>query len=518
MSAEQSAAGDGWYYQFAGETIGPVAPSELRRAAKDGTITPETLVRHGTQGNWAPATHVKGLPLVTEQQAAPPPIRKTEAPSLGALTRLQRLVFVNLALTGLALLLALVALLWSGRETNVGSEGGNGVSASRETTKVRKSSFKKGSPEHVVHQYANATSWQERLRYVKQTKGIREKMAKSYEGKPVGFEYDEIQKCDSADARIGDVVAVNVVRSGLNAFGRTVSETVTYYLERTPKGYVVLWEPSTHWLPMGWNPYRASRPTQPIDFPLVCTLGTSFYATREQIKRTHYSVAVQADTKIGLSATVQAFVVKDSAAGKKVFQLLKDGQLHKMILTIQFRENVDEDCVWITRVVSDKPWVYDKEMARRYTSPILLPPSKMEAKSSELPFEISHLVTRWTADENIRSGKRLVVPEVRFRVTAASAPIQNLKIKVVFLRKREKEIEVLDEEIEYVVSSGEQPLEKGVSRTVISSSGQGYKAIGLGRDSVYLIQQMDVEAVLYYDIGDGYLKFKTLPVTKELAY
>lgn len=509
--------GDEWYYQVEGGGIGPVSSAELKQAASAGVITGETPVRKGTHGAWARAKQVKGLferassqPAVTTRpgqispeppQSSPPPIPIDVQPLTHAKSP-HWWVLVAVAGSGIVIVVLALALYGLGGLIE------------------RKSPFRKGSPEHVLYQYANATSWQERLRYVKQTEGIREKIVKHYGNKPIKFQYDEIQKCDSINAKIGDVVTVDVIVSGPNAFGSTVSETLTYYLEKTPKGYVILWEPSTHWLPMGWVPYLASRPAQPMDFPLLCTLGTSFYATREEIKRTHFSVEIRADTKIGIPDTVQAFVVKNSPAGKKIFEVLKDGQAHQMILTIQFRENVDEACVWITRVISDKPWVYDEQMARRYTSPILSSPSEIRAKPSEIPFKILDLTARWTISENVLGGTRLVVPEVRFRVTAISAPIRELRIKIVYLEKREDGTEILGEDVQYVVSSSERPLEKGFMKLIISSSEQGYRAAGLDRvvleEAIH--KKTDVEAELYYDTGDGYVKFKTVSVAKELAY
>lgn len=137
MSAKQnSAAGDGWYYQWAGETIGPVAPSELKQAAEDGKIIRETLIKRGAQGKWVPATHVKGLPLTSHQHAAPPPIRKTEAPSRlpegeqnGLQTkRPRRVVVIFAAVAAVVVSLAVVIGIAVAVMRMGGSEDLNGIS------------------------------------------------------------------------------------------------------------------------------------------------------------------------------------------------------------------------------------------------------------------------------------------------------------------------------------------------------------------------------------------------------
>jgi len=50
-----------WYYQIMGEEFGPVSPSELRQLAQTSTISADTLVRKGTDGDWVRAERVKGL-------------------------------------------------------------------------------------------------------------------------------------------------------------------------------------------------------------------------------------------------------------------------------------------------------------------------------------------------------------------------------------------------------------------------------------------------------------------------
>lgn len=50
-----------WYYQVMGEVLGPVSASELKRLAKEGPVTNDSLVRSGEQGDWIHADRVKGL-------------------------------------------------------------------------------------------------------------------------------------------------------------------------------------------------------------------------------------------------------------------------------------------------------------------------------------------------------------------------------------------------------------------------------------------------------------------------
>jgi hypothetical protein len=202
--------------------------------------------------------------------------------------------------------------------------GARKSSGQDEPGRASKTTFAVGTPEYVVAQYVKAASWQERLQYVKQTEGIREKMPQWYGNKRLGFECDEIESRESTGAGVGSIVTVDAVTSGPNAFGTIVKGNQRYYLEKTPQGYVILWEPSVGWLPLAWSAYTASRPEQPMTFPLNCELSDSYSGTMEKkINRTHYSLRV---TPPGESGSSTAFVVRESPAGRIIFDTLRTGE------------------------------------------------------------------------------------------------------------------------------------------------------------------------------------------------
>ena len=74
----------GWYIKFDdGHEEGPLSPAMLKSRAQQGEVVPSTLVRHGADGNWVAASHVKGLfgskpneaPVIQQQpQVEPPPV------------------------------------------------------------------------------------------------------------------------------------------------------------------------------------------------------------------------------------------------------------------------------------------------------------------------------------------------------------------------------------------------------------------------------------------------------------
>ncbi|NQT12289.1 MAG: DUF4339 domain-containing protein, partial [Planctomycetes bacterium] len=60
-TARPQAADTGWYYEAMGQATGPVSSSALKELAGSGLLTPDTLVRRGSTGNWVAAKQVRGL-------------------------------------------------------------------------------------------------------------------------------------------------------------------------------------------------------------------------------------------------------------------------------------------------------------------------------------------------------------------------------------------------------------------------------------------------------------------------
>ena len=82
-----------WHYSFEGEKCGPVPAAELKRLAREGTITPNDLVWKAGLDDWLPASKIKGL--FPKDVSEPPPLPITK----GGLTKLQRAEHNNMLAT-----------------------------------------------------------------------------------------------------------------------------------------------------------------------------------------------------------------------------------------------------------------------------------------------------------------------------------------------------------------------------------------------------------------------------------
>jgi hypothetical protein len=69
-----------WFYLSMDQQFGPVEWAELRRLVEGGTVTRDTLVRRGTDGDWMLAEDVRGL--VPLPPPSPPPLPHGRPPTL----------------------------------------------------------------------------------------------------------------------------------------------------------------------------------------------------------------------------------------------------------------------------------------------------------------------------------------------------------------------------------------------------------------------------------------------------
>ena len=108
------------------------------------------------------------------------------------------------------------------------------------------------------------------------------------------------------------------------------------------------------------------------------------------------------------------------------------------------------------------------------------------------------------------------MPGLRLRITANKHAIKKLELKIVYQEKRKDGVEILDEDTEYVVGglSSQEPLEKGFSKEIISHASKGYGDSSVVAD---IIAKHDVQAVVSYDLGDGYVELRTVPIAKVIG-
>jgi hypothetical protein len=79
--SKAQASRDSWYCEVLGERTGPLSSAQLRELAASGFLTPDVPVRKGIEGNWVPASRVRGLFVEASAAKQEVPSPQAEPPS-----------------------------------------------------------------------------------------------------------------------------------------------------------------------------------------------------------------------------------------------------------------------------------------------------------------------------------------------------------------------------------------------------------------------------------------------------
>lgn len=196
------------------------------------------------------------------------------------------------------------------------------------------------TPESVVESYLKANTWEERAKYVLDADRVKPAMEKRY-----SKDYEPIEKFKvNPPKQIKDQwVGVDTVIWGKNLLGAESSNTNLYYLQKTNAGYKVDWEASVGFNSMTAAAFKAQRPKEPIKFRLIGKLSDRYYYIpwdRRNAEKSLWSVALNDGDENSLA---YGYIEKESEDGKRLYEILKDGEEHRLTLTIKWLEDSRPD-------------------------------------------------------------------------------------------------------------------------------------------------------------------------------
>lgn len=110
--------------------------------------------------------------------------------------------------------------------------------------------------------------------------------------------------------------------------------------------------PTTYENPMSWATYRATRPKTETRMALTAKLSDYYNFDYTDLVDTYWSVGFS-DMSHKESAETYGYIKKDSPDGKKIFELLKDGMSHNMILESKYKANDGSNTVEITKFIQE---------------------------------------------------------------------------------------------------------------------------------------------------------------------
>ena len=185
-------------------------------------------------------------------------------------------------------------------------------------------------PVALLRSYLMAPKWQDRIQFVRFGERVRpfmqEAYAKNY--KPFKNENIKIFPEEIKEFPVGTWVSLNAEWDDL-AYN-TRQNTGGIVIFRTREGYKLDWEASLGYNPIKLPVFVAKRDGEPESFRTSCKLSNYYNYEYRKTTDTHFSIEIAAD-----GGRIHGYVSKETVAGKRIFALLQDGQVHPLTLQIK---------------------------------------------------------------------------------------------------------------------------------------------------------------------------------------
>lgn len=169
---------------------------------------------------------------------------------------------------------------------------------------------------YLVQQYYNAKRWTDQLQYVLDSARVEPLMRRYYSG---GYSPEKIKKSmisvDDEEVQMGRVTRVD-------------ADMYTVYMKRTEEGFKIDWQATTGTDEYSFEAFRAEKSTVTRQFRVTARLGSEFASDYGLTTAKYYNV------RIGESA----FVLKNSEAGRQLYEVVKDGYAHDVILQVRYEK------------------------------------------------------------------------------------------------------------------------------------------------------------------------------------
>ena len=169
---------------------------------------------------------------------------------------------------------------------------------------------------YLVQQYYGAKRWIDQLGYVLDSAKM-EPLMKRYYSK--GYTPEKIKKSlivvDDDDVAMGRVTRVD-------------ADMYVVYVKRTADGFKIDWQATTGTDDYSFEAFMAEKSTVTRQFRVTARLGSEYASDYGLTAAKYYNV------KIGESA----YVLKTSEAGKKLYDVVKDGYTHDVIVQVRYEK------------------------------------------------------------------------------------------------------------------------------------------------------------------------------------
>ena len=169
---------------------------------------------------------------------------------------------------------------------------------------------------YLVQQYYSAKRWTDQLQYVLDSARVEPLMRRYYSG---GYSAEKMKK---------SLISVDDDEVALGQVTRVDADMYTVYVKRTADGLKIDWQATSGTDEYSFEAFRAEKSTVARQFRVTARLGSEFARDYGLTSAQYYNV------RIGESA----FVLKNSEAGKKLYDVVKDGFAHDVIVQVRYEK------------------------------------------------------------------------------------------------------------------------------------------------------------------------------------
>ena len=138
-------------------------------------------------------------------------------------------------------------------------------------------------------------------------------------------------------------------------------ELSVFYLKKTDDGYKIDWMASVGFNTISPASFRATKPLAPVRFRAIANLADYYNFDFFGRQDVFWSVRLEDTNRTDIG---HGYVRKDGPDGYKLFQCLKDGQGHRVVVDLHYTPWSEDPSVFmISRVVATDSWWYPEGSA-----------------------------------------------------------------------------------------------------------------------------------------------------------
>ncbi len=191
----------------------------------------------------------------------------------------------------------------------------------------------------IIQSYFSSKKWEDRIPYVLNPKTVTPLMKSFY-----------TDNYRSASVKRNLIAIQGRDYKVDESFRVVVQGSTIIYFKKTDEGFKIDWEATTGHNPISMKTFKAHSNSDIASFRIQAEIGNYYNYNYRNAEKTHWNVGVIDNDGNSISG---CYISKTSEEGKKLYEILKDGKQHYLILEIKMdtSESKSGDIAVITKFI-----------------------------------------------------------------------------------------------------------------------------------------------------------------------